>query len=35
MVGMLIRIVLAVALVLATWNPAGVSYVQWALVETD
>lgn len=34
MAGMLIRIVLAVALVLATWNPAGVSYVQWALVDT-
>ena len=34
MVGMLIRIVLAVALVLATWNPAGVSYAQWALVDT-
>jgi hypothetical protein len=34
MAGMLIRIVLAVALVLATWNPAGVSYAQWALVDT-
>ena len=30
---MLIRIAFAVALVLATWNPAGVSYVQWALVD--
>lgn len=28
---MLIRIALAVVLVLATWNPAGISYVQWAL----
>lgn len=34
MVGMLIRIAFAVALVLATWNPAGVSYVQWALADT-
>lgn len=29
--GFLVRIVLAVALVLATWNPAGWSYAQWAL----
>ena len=28
------RAPLAVALVLATWNPAGVSYAQWALVDT-
>ena len=28
---MLIRIALAVVLVVATWNPAGISYVQWAL----
>jgi hypothetical protein len=30
---MLIRIVLAVLLVLATWNPSGWSYVQWALTD--
>ncbi len=29
--GLLLRVALAVALVLATWNPAGWSYVQWAL----
>jgi len=30
---LLIRIALAVVLVLATWNPAGISYVQWALAD--
>ena len=34
MTGLLIRIALAVALELATWNPAGLSYVHWALVDT-
>lgn len=29
--GLLLRVALAVAVVLATWNPAGWSYVQWAL----
>lgn len=33
--GMLVRIVLAIALVVATWNPAGYSYVQWALIDTS
>ena len=33
--GMLVRILFAVILVLATWNPAGVSYVQWALIDTS
>lgn len=33
--GMLVRIVLAIALVVATWNPAGISYVQWALIDTS
>jgi hypothetical protein len=28
---LLTRIALAVVLVLATWNPTGISYVQWAL----
>lgn len=32
---MLLRIALAIALVAATWNPAGLSYVHWALVDTD
>ncbi|MEO8486695.1 MAG: DUF6524 family protein [Betaproteobacteria bacterium] len=32
---MLVRILFAVVLVLATWNPAGVSYVQWALIDTS
>jgi hypothetical protein len=32
---MLVRILFAVILVLATWNPAGVSYVQWALIDTS
>jgi hypothetical protein len=30
---MLIRMLFAVALVLATWNPSGLSYVQWALTD--
>jgi len=30
---MLIRILLAVALVLATWNPTGYNYVEWALTD--
>ena len=33
--GMLVRILFAVILVIATWNPAGVSYVQWALIDTS
>jgi hypothetical protein len=33
--GMLVRILFAVILVLVTWNPAGVSYVQWALIDTS
>ena len=33
--GMLVRILFAVILVVATWNPAGVSYVQWALIDTS
>lgn len=32
---MLVRILFAVILVIATWNPAGVSYVQWALIDTS
>ena len=32
---MLVRILFAVILVLVTWNPAGVSYVQWALIDTS
>jgi hypothetical protein len=31
--GMIVRIVLAVALVLVTWNPTGHSYVDWALTD--
>lgn len=31
--GVVLRIVLAVLLVLATWNPSGWSYVDWALRE--
>lgn len=30
---MLIRILLAVILVLATWNPTGYNYVEWALTD--
>lgn len=33
--GILVRILFAVILVIATWNPAGVSYVQWALIDTS
>ena len=33
--GMLVRIVFAVILVAATWNPTGYSYVQWALIDTS
>ena len=33
--GMLVRILFAVILVVATWNPAGVSYVEWALIDTS
>ena len=33
--GMLVRILFAVILVVATWNPAGVSYVQWSLIDTS
>ena len=33
--GMLVRILFAVILVVATWNPAGVSYVGWALIDTS
>ena len=33
--GMLVRILFAVILVLVTWNPAGVSYAQWALIDTS
>ena len=29
--GLLVRVALAVVLVLATWNPTGYSYVQWAM----
>jgi len=32
---MLVRILFAVILVVATWNPAGVSYVEWALIDTS
>jgi len=34
-VGMLLRILFAVVLVAATWNPTGWSYVQWALIDTS
>src|SRR6187455_3442049 len=33
--GMLLRILFAVAIVAATWNPTGWSYVQWALIDTS
>ena len=33
--GMLLRILFAVVLVAATWNPTGWSYVQWALIDTS
>ena len=32
---MLLRIVFALAIVIATWNPTGWSYVQWALIDTS
>jgi len=32
---MLLRILFAVVLVAATWNPTGWSYVQWALIDTS
>ena len=32
---MFLRILFAVALVVATWNPTGYSYVQWALIDTS
>jgi hypothetical protein len=34
-VGMILRILFALAIVIATWNPAGYSYVQWALIDTS
>ena len=33
--GMILRILFAVALVFVTWNPTGYSYVQWALIDTS
>ena len=33
--GMVLRVVFAIALVVATWNPTGYSYVQWALIDTS
>ena len=33
--GVLVRIVLAVLLVLATWNPSGFSYADWALRDRE
>ncbi len=33
--GMLLRILFAVIIVAATWNPTGWSYVQWALIDTS
>ena len=32
---MLLRILFALAIVIATWNPTGYSYVQWALIDTS
>jgi hypothetical protein len=32
---MLLRILFAVIIVAATWNPTGWSYVQWALIDTS
>ena len=32
---MLLRVLFAVAIVVATWNPTGYSYVQWALIDTS
>jgi len=34
-VGMILRILFALAIVIATWNPTGWSYVQWALIDTS
>ena len=33
--GMILRILFALAIVIATWNPTGWSYVQWALIDTS
>lgn len=33
--GMLLRVLFALAIVIATWNPTGYSYVQWALIDTS
>jgi hypothetical protein len=33
--GMMLRILFALAIVVATWNPTGYSYVQWALIDTS
>ena len=33
--GMLLRVLFALAIVIATWNPTGWSYVQWALIDTS
>ena len=33
--GMILRILFALAIVIATWNPTGYSYVQWALIDTS
>ena len=33
--GMILRILFALAIVVATWNPTGYSYVQWALIDTS
>ena len=32
---MLLRVLFALAIVIATWNPTGWSYVQWALIGTS
>jgi len=32
---MILRILFALAIVIATWNPTGWSYVQWALIDTS
>jgi len=32
---MILRILFALAIVVATWNPTGYSYVQWALIDTS
>jgi hypothetical protein len=32
---MLLRVLFALAIVIATWNPTGWSYVQWALIDTS